>query len=295
MKEEYLEELSTKAQQAAHLARIAENKAEQLIVEGEKRMAKQDGKKGNENKGPDPLQSNSEQAGWWQGLVANISNSLQIGSSGFDDKGDQDKKILENKGLRSQIEEPKPTAKNIEMPPEEDQAKFTWKGLWSKGLWSGVSNTVTSVFKAEETASQAESLSEKSSSNSASDPNTEKELPEQSPNKSVAQGSPNTSIFSKIRNGLASLWRKGAEQNKEGSSTGSETSAKEGQEVVVSTNPPTTTIEERRNVSFGGVDVRLVQRYLNDKIEFKKVKTSAGEVGRRPQSVLKVRHERVLH
>jgi hypothetical protein len=249
-------------------------------------MAQQGGQQGGEKEVPDPLQSNNEQVSWWQGLVDAISNPFQSVDQGLDDKKGQGSKILENKVPGSQIEESKPTAKNIEMPPEKDQAKFTWKGLWSK-----VSNAVTSVFMAEETASQADSLSEKSSSNSASDPKTEKELPEDSPSKRVAQESSNTSIVSKIRNGLASLWRKGAEQNKEGSSTGLETSAKEGQGVVVSTNPPTTTIEERRNVSFGGVGVNKVQRYLDDTIEFEKVKTSAGEVGRRPQWVLKVIQE----
>lgn len=161
---------------------------------------------------------------------------MQSGDSELDDKRSQGEKILENKGLGSQIEEPKPTAKNIEMPPEKDQAKFTWKVLWSR--LSNVVISVTSVFKAEETDSQADSLSEQSSRNSASDPKTKEELPEESPNKSVAQRPPNKSISSKIWSVFASLWKKGAGQNKEGESTGPETSAQEGQGVYISQTPP---------------------------------------------------------
>ena len=250
------------------------------IIEGRERVAKKGVQKGDEKEGPDPLQSNNEQDSWWQGLVAAISNPFQSVDPGLDYKRGQEKE-----GLGSQIEEPKPTAKNIKMPPEKDQAKFTWKGLWSK-----VSNAVTSVFMAEETASQADSLSEKSSSNSASDPKTEKELPEDSPSKSVAQESSNTSIVSKIRNGLASLLRKGAEQNKEGLSTGLKTPEKEG--VVFSTKPPTPTIEQKK-VRFGTVDARMVQNYLGDKSEFKKVKTTPAD-GRSSKWVLKAREENLV-
>ena len=42
----------------------------------------------------------------------------------------------------------------------------------------------------------------------------------------------------KIRKGLASLWRMGAEQNKEGPSTGPENPAKEDQGVYISQTPP---------------------------------------------------------
>ena len=135
------QELSVKSQAAALKATDAEEQTQILIRQGRERVGQQGGQKV-ENKAPNPLQSNSEQGSWWQGLVANISNSLQIGSSGFDDKVGQVTTILERNDPRPPIEEPKPTAINIEKPPEEDQAKFTWNGLWSK-----VSNAVTSVLR----------------------------------------------------------------------------------------------------------------------------------------------------
>ena len=78
------------------------------------------------------------------------------------------------------------------------------------------------------------------------------------------------------------MWRRGAEQDKEGPSTGPKTSAKESQGVVVSTEPPAPTIE--RQVSFGKDDVRIVEKYLNNK-EFKQVETTP-TAGRSPKSVL---------
>jgi hypothetical protein len=182
-----------------------------------------------------------------QGLFAAISNSLQSRDSGPDDNGDQGKKNLAHDDRGSRTEEPMPKATNIEMPTEQDQAKFTWNGLWR-----GVSNAVTSVFKAKKTDSQAEPLSEQSSRNSASHPKANEQLPEE---KSVAQEPPDTSIFSKIRKGLVNLWRRGAEQNKEGPSTGPENPAKEDQGVYISQTPPqdlrlSTLNRSSRGVSF---------------------------------------------
>ena len=141
MEEGDLNKLFAKSKAAALQATTAEGKAEELIEKGRKRMAQQDGQKV-KNKGPDSLQSKSEQDSWLQGLVAAISNPLQIGSSGFDDKGDQVKKNLERNDPRPPIEEPKPADRNIETPPEGGQAQFTLKGLWSK-----VSNAVTNVLR----------------------------------------------------------------------------------------------------------------------------------------------------
>ncbi|MAZ80292.1 MAG: hypothetical protein CMP18_00710, partial [Rickettsiales bacterium] len=75
MEEGDLNKLSATANEAALKAKSAEEKAKQLIKEGRERMAKQDGQEGGENKGPDPLQSSSEQFSLWQGLVAAISNT----------------------------------------------------------------------------------------------------------------------------------------------------------------------------------------------------------------------------
>ena len=60
MGEEYLKQLSAKSQEAALNARTAAKEAKRVIQAGRERMD-QGGQKGDENKGPDPLQSNNEQ------------------------------------------------------------------------------------------------------------------------------------------------------------------------------------------------------------------------------------------
>ena len=52
----------TQAQQAAYQARSAAEKAQRLIVKGQRGMAQQGGQQGGEKEVPDPLQSNINQS-----------------------------------------------------------------------------------------------------------------------------------------------------------------------------------------------------------------------------------------
>jgi hypothetical protein len=152
------------------------------------------------------------------------------------------------------------------------------------GLWNKLSNAVTSVFKAEEIASQADSLKSKSSGNSDIS-GTEK----QSTKESVAQESPSPSIFSKIRNGFASLFKRGAEQNKEVNKTEEKTQ----EEVVVSSKPPAAVVNSAtpgKQVSFGGEEAKECEKYLGDGRRFKWVTTTPRTPGGKVHSVLATRN-----
>lgn len=226
-----------------------------------------------------PPQDPNNQPSWLQSVANTIFGVLPSESP---NPVDETPKVSENlvktsQNTGPQEKEPNPTTNNINMSPEEAKANFTWGGLWNK-----LSNAVTRVFKAEETTSQADSLSSKSSSNSDINPSTEK----QSPKESVAQEPSNPSILSKIRNSFTSLWRKnGAEQNKEVN----QTVAQATEEVVISSIPPAAVVESatpKKQVSFGGKETRECERYLRDRIQFERVTTTPRTPGGKVHSVL---------
>ena len=164
------------------------------------------------------------------------------------------------------------------MSPEEAKANFTWGSLWNK-----LSNAVTSVFKAEETTSQADSLDSKSSSDSGIYPSTAKQPPEESDDKKPSS----PSIFSKIRNGFASVWKRGAEQNKEVNKTETQ-----GKGVVVSNKPPAAVVDGAtpyKRVRFGDKEIQECKRYLGGE-QFKRVHTTPRIPGEKVHSVLVTRN-----